>query len=83
MKPRDRPAVQSLGDPRDDAADADADMPMPAKALPKGEMQSDLPDPFPEELRQGEGPDLSDKDQGAGLGPPSGPEPPDEHGNHT
>lgn len=65
-------SIHSMGDSRDDAANADADMPMPhgdAEFPEKGERQSDIPGEA-EHLSQGEGPELDD--EGDGLGQPSG-----------
>jgi hypothetical protein len=65
-------SIHSMGDTRDDAGNADADMPIhneDAESPSKGERESDIPDES-EHLPQGEGPDIDD--EGDGLGPPSG-----------
>jgi hypothetical protein len=66
-----RDSTHSAGESRDDAANADADIPWQAKPAPKGE-GPDVPDPVAEKMKQGEGPDLDDKGEGDGLGPPDG-----------
>lgn len=68
MNRKTRAAARSLGEPHDDAANADADMPSLREHAPPKGAGTDLPDPAPQKLRAGEGPELDDA--GADLGPP-------------
>jgi hypothetical protein len=62
--------VHTMGETRDDAGNADLNLPLPAETPPSGAVQSDLPDPFPEVKASGGTPSIDDDEYG--LGPPSG-----------
>lgn len=69
MNRKIRAAAHSMGETRDDAGNADADLPVKQEEPTQGKSDVDLPGAA-ERRPQGEGPRIDDDDEG--LGPPSG-----------